>query len=184
MVHNIYKLCIEEFQWVTIKVGKNHSYLGMQLEFLSGVVHIDMQNYIGKILQEFAHGLEEYHTPGSKDLFTVLEGSSELDNGGWQQFHTAVAKLLYLLKRVQPDIIIVVSFLCTKVKALATEDKEKIMHLLGYLQRTKRRTLILRPQKISKVQAFVDESFAAYMDEESHTSMILMIGGAGVFFVS
>jgi hypothetical protein len=95
-----------------------------------------------------------------------------------------VAKLLYLAKRVWPDIIITLSFLFTRVKAPITEDKEKLMHLLGYLQRTRKLTLILRLQKIFRIATYVDASFATRMDGKLHTDVMVMIGGAGVFFSS
>jgi hypothetical protein len=56
-IEHILKLCVKEFQWVMMEVGTILLYLGMQLEFLLGVVCIDMQNYISKILQEFAYRL-------------------------------------------------------------------------------------------------------------------------------
>jgi hypothetical protein len=95
-----------------------------------------------------------------------------------------VAKLLYLAKRVWPDIIITLSFLFTRVKAPITENKEKLMHLLGYLQRTRKLTLILRLQKIFRIATYVDASFATRMDGKLHTDVMVMIGGAGVFFSS
>jgi hypothetical protein len=55
-VQRIHKLCIEEFQWVPMEIGRKYSYLGAQLEFLSRAMQIDMQSYIRKILQGFAHG--------------------------------------------------------------------------------------------------------------------------------
>jgi hypothetical protein len=56
-IEHILKLCVKEFQWAMVEVGTILLYLGMQLEFLLGVACIDMQNYISKILQEFAHRL-------------------------------------------------------------------------------------------------------------------------------
>ncbi len=82
-----------------MEVGRKHSNLGIQLEFLSGALHIDIQNYISKVLHGFVHRFEEYQTPGIRGLFAVSEESSELGDGDWQQFHTIVAKLPYLAKR-------------------------------------------------------------------------------------
>jgi hypothetical protein len=48
-----------------------------------------------------------------------------------------VAKLLYLSRRARPDIIVTVSFLCTRVKEPMVGDRDKLFHLLGYLKRMK-----------------------------------------------
>jgi hypothetical protein len=45
-IKRLHTLCIEEFQWVTIEMGKCHSYLGMQLEFPDGEVRVNMSNYV------------------------------------------------------------------------------------------------------------------------------------------
>jgi hypothetical protein len=95
-----------------------------------------------------------------------------------------VAKLLYLAKRARPDIITVVSFLCTRVKAPTMEDVEKLEHLLGYLHRTKSRSMVLKPRKSLSMEAYIDASFATHMDEKSHSGVIVLVGSVGVLFTS
>jgi hypothetical protein len=53
-VEHVHKLCVNEFQWVTMETSKNHSYLGILLEFLHGAVCIDMHSYVDQVLQGFA----------------------------------------------------------------------------------------------------------------------------------
>ncbi len=90
-------------------VGKEQSYLGMQISFLLNEVRINMRSYIDKILTAFGGELVHYQNPGRKDLFMVGE-ESELKDDKARVFHTVVAKLLYLAKRARPDIMMVVSF--------------------------------------------------------------------------
>jgi hypothetical protein len=52
-----------EFKWITMEVGRVHSYLGMQLFFRDGQVEVDMTYYLAKVLQEFAD-LKEEALPG------------------------------------------------------------------------------------------------------------------------
>jgi len=75
-----------------------------------------------------------------------------------------VAKLLYLVRRARPDILTVVSFLCTRVKEPTVDSHRKLLHLLGYLCTTKERLLILTLQKGFKIEPYVDASFATHMD--------------------
>jgi hypothetical protein len=42
--------------------------------------------------------------------------------------------------------------------------------------------LILKPQRVFKIEAYVDASFATHMDGKSHTGVFIKIGGVGVFF--
>jgi hypothetical protein len=183
-IKRLHELCIEEFRWVTLDTGNRHSYLGMQLEFLVGKVRIDMSSYTEKVLEFYAKVVEPHRAPGKKGVFLVSETSVMVSPDERQKFHTVVAKLLYLAKRARPDIITVVSFLCTRVKAPTLEDMEKLEHLLGYLRRTKLRSMVLKPRKPLSVEAYIDASFATHMDGKSHSGVIVLVGGVGVLFTS
>jgi len=54
-----------EFRWITTDVGKEHSYLGMQLRFRERRVEVDMSYYLKKLLQEFTN-LQAERLPGKK----------------------------------------------------------------------------------------------------------------------
>jgi hypothetical protein len=47
-------------------------------------------------------------------------------------FHTHVAKLLYLAKRVRPEMLTAISFLTTRVQACDQDDLAKLRRALGY----------------------------------------------------
>jgi hypothetical protein len=174
---------IKEFKWVTLETGSVHSYLGMQLEFTRGCVKVDMRSYLDGVLGGFS-GLKSYQGPAGSGLFDVASDAEKLGVNDVRRFHTVVAKLLYLSKRARPDIIATVSFLCTRVKEPTTQDRQKLFHLLGYLQRTKERVLKLRPRGIFRLEAYIDASFALHTDGKSHTGVVILLGGVGVFFAS
>jgi hypothetical protein len=79
-MERLHWLFIEEFRLITMDVGKEQSYLGMQISFLSNEVHVDMKNYIEVILTTFGEELVQYQNPGRKDLFMVEE-ENELNGG-------------------------------------------------------------------------------------------------------
>jgi len=174
---------VDEFQWVTLDVGNKQSYLGMQIEFFERMVQIDMRSFIEKILVWCDDHLTCYQGPGKKDLFTIAEESA-LGEKIRRKWHTIVAKLLYLAKRARPDILTVVSFLCIRVKGPTNDDQRKLLYLLGYLSNTKERLLILAPQKMFYIEAYVDASFVTHMDGKSHMDVFMKIGGVGVYFAS
>jgi hypothetical protein len=183
-IKHLHNLCIDEFRWVTLETGKRHSYLGMQLEFLAGKVHVDMSSYMEKVLDFYAKVLEPRRVPGKKGVFLVSESLAAVSLDEKQRFHAVVAKLLYLAKRAKPDIITVVSFLCTRVKAPKMEDVEKLEYLLGYLHRTESRSMVLEPRKPLFVEAYIDASFTTHMDGKLHSGVIVLVGGVGVLFTS
>jgi hypothetical protein len=116
-------------------------------------------------------------TLAGKELFDIKNEEFPLEDKENENFHAMVAKLLYLAKSVRPDIILAVSFLCTKVKEPNMQDKCKLLHVLGYLQRK----LFLRATKIMKVEACIDASFAAHVDGKLHMGVMIVIGRVLVF---
>jgi hypothetical protein len=65
-------------------------------------------------------------------------------------FHTTVAKLLYLSKRVRPDIILLVGFLCMRVKGPTCKDWTNLCRLLEYLKGTDKMVMKMKPVMSSK----------------------------------
>jgi hypothetical protein len=95
-----------------------------------------MRSYIEGILTGI-EGLKAYQSPANNSFFAVSPDESKLVAVEAKRFHTVVAKLLYLSRRARPDIIVTVSFLCTRVKEPMVGDRDKLFHLLGYLKRMK-----------------------------------------------
>ena len=95
------------------------------------------------------------------------------------KFHTLVAKLLYIAKRVRPHILLVVNFLTTRVQEPTQEDWKKLIRVLEYLNGTKERGLTLRIDESVLVHAYIDTSFGCHMrDGRSHTGAVVGIGEA------
>jgi Reverse transcriptase (RNA-dependent DNA polymerase). len=122
-IERIKKAFTDEFQWITFETGDSLSYLGMQISVRNRKVTVDMSFYIDKILEDFNdYSLEEKTNPGSQNTFEVSEDSPNLDKQSHGKFHSTVAKLLYLSKRARPDIMTIVSFLCTRVQSPTDQD--------------------------------------------------------------
>jgi hypothetical protein len=118
IVDLVIKTLQSRFTWLTVEHEKHSfSYLGMQLIWSAEQVVIDMKYYLQQVLDGVT-GLQRKSTPGGRDTFQVTEGTESLgaEQVGW--YHTITAKLLYLAKRARPDILTVVSFLCTRVTGL------------------------------------------------------------------
>ncbi len=107
----------------------------------------------------------------------VLLGSKEAT-----YYHTVTAKLLYLAKRARPDILMIISFLCTT--APTVEDMLKLKHLLGYLHGTRDQVLIINKIQNDQLVMYIDAAYALHEKGESHSGLVIAIGGTVVFVSS
>ena len=73
-------------------------------------------------------------TCAPSNLFEVNEEYEKLQKEHCEYFHCIVAKLLYVKKRVRPDIGPTIAFLAKRVKAPDIDDWRKLDHLVEYLK--------------------------------------------------
>jgi hypothetical protein len=92
------------------------------------------------------------------------------------------AKLLFLAKHVRPDILTVISFLCTRVTRATVEDRKKLAWVLGYLKGTKTQGLVICPVNNLQIPAYIDAAFALHNDSKSHTGVVILLDRS-VFYV-
>lgn len=52
-------------------------------------------------------------------------------------FNSVVARLLYVAKRVRPDILFTVNMMMSRVEPATDRDWVDLMHLVGYIRATK-----------------------------------------------
>jgi hypothetical protein len=161
---------------------KVQSYLGMNIEVQDHAIIVDMHYYIEQLLSEVSSKLTSYKTPAAKECFQIATTNSPLlDNDAKKKFHTMVAKLLNLAKRARPDLLTVVSFICTKVKTPMKRDQSKLLRVLGYLQNTKDLKYNIKPREPLKITAYVNAAFAAHDDSKSHSGMVVFVAGILVY---
>ena len=65
---------------------------------------------------------EHSETPAAMSLLAISEKDKVLDDTLKEQFHTLVAKILYLSKLARPDILLATTLLCTRVQCPGTKD--------------------------------------------------------------
>jgi len=92
-------------------------------------VHIEMDQYVRDLLDGVPDDMSsgEAITPAAQHLFDINEDDKELlDQETADVFHSMVAKFLFLAKWARPDLLVAVSFLCTRVKAPSVDDYKKL----------------------------------------------------------
>ena len=166
--------------------GKTHDYLGMILNYeKEGEVEVDMKYYIQNMIQMFKHELnDKYKTPANESLFKTNKKSPRLSKEKAEEFHTTVARALFVSKRARPDIQPTIAFLCTRVREPTNEDWNKLVRLMSYLNATQNDTLRLKTDGTNKVKWWIDAAFAVHPDMRSHTGAVMTMGQGAVQSIS
>jgi hypothetical protein len=111
--------------------GPIHDYLGMIFDYSKkGIVKIDMCDYVKGMLDDFPikFGAKDTQpTPAADDLFDKGDESKLLSKEQAEDFHTCIAKGLFLCKRARPDIHPTIAVLCTRVKQPNESDWQKLI---------------------------------------------------------
>ena len=114
----------EEIGKIKVNYGPRFDFVGMVLDYSKpGKLIVDMRDYVKKMLEEFKYDIKKLaKTPAANHLFKVDDNCEKLNNKMKEDFHTFVAKNLFLCKRARPDIQTAVAFLTTRVKASDDDD--------------------------------------------------------------
>ena len=171
------------FKPVTCTRGKEHTYLGMTLDFSrKGKVKIRMDDYVDRMLEEFPVKFKEdeiQETPASTTLLEPGKGT-DLDPKRKEVFHSFVAKALFLSKRARLDIAPTVAILASRVQAPKQGDWNRLVRLMRYIHSTKGWHLTLSADDLRVLKWYIDASFATHPDYKSHTGAVLTMGGGAL----
>ena len=168
----------KSFTQVTFTRGDLHSFLSMTIECSKESIAVDMQGYVEKCLDDRL--LVKANGPARDDLFDVRDDSPLLDTAAREAFHSDVARLLYLAKRVRKDILVAVSHLCSRVAHPTMDDQFKLERVLGYLGHTRHLKTIFKRGIDVILSANIDASFGIHDDGTSRTGVVLLLSGAAV----
>jgi hypothetical protein len=174
----------DAFGEVKVHSGAVHSYVGMTFDFtLPGEVSITMEGYTKEALK--LYGVTgKAATPALPHLF-VIRDSPLLSADQREEFHSRVAKLLYLAKRVRPEMLPLVTFLGSRVHIATVDDWNKLERGLKYLNAEPDIGIVLRPSRGGvDITAFIDAAYGVHADGKSHSGLCIAIGSGPVFVKS
>jgi hypothetical protein len=149
---------------------------------------VTMYDYLDGILLAFdaavkKHGdgftpvtRQRFKTPAPDNLFVVNEDCEKLSEAVSADFHTIVAKILYVTKRARPDTCLVIAFLTTRIRAPDTDDWEKLCHLMKYLRGDHDQPLVLGADNNGLLMWYNDALFAVHPNMHGHTGGGLIMG--------
>jgi hypothetical protein len=172
---------LAQYGAVKMHDGKIHNYLGMQFDYsIPGQCTISMQGYIDKLLQDWDYLLDgaQVHTPAAHTLFEVRPGTPPLPEHDREIFHSTTAQILYLATRVRPDLLLVISFLATRVRCADKDDWHKLVRVIKYISETRELSLILKPGELELFTSYIDASYGTHPDGKSHAGLVQTLGNA------
>jgi hypothetical protein len=160
--------------------GPIHFYLGMRWDYSApGKCTVTMGGYTADLIAD--SGITgRIGSPAANHLFAVRDDATPLNTEQREEFHTFVAKMLYLAKRVRPDILLPISFLATRVQKPDEDDRAKLHRVLRYLNGTQELGIVLEGGATTVIEAYIDASYGVHSDCKSHSGMIVTMGGAPI----
>jgi hypothetical protein len=120
----------------------------------------------------------------AESLFDVDTSSPPMSEPDRETFHSRVMKLMYLARRVRPDILVATSFLSTRAIKATKEDGDKLARVLRYINSTQELGMVIDAHLGIRVIAYVDASYATYSDFKSHTGAVISLGCGPIFVKS
>ena len=172
---------------LTVHRGKVHDYLGMTIDLTDvGKVVFSMSDYIERILNEAPEDLMKgaCTSPAAHHLFGVNKDYAKLDPASAILFHHITAQLLYLGKRTRPDLLLVTSFLCTRVQEPDEDDWKKLGRCLRFLRQRKNDKLTLETDGSNVIRWWIDASYVVHLNMRSHTGATMILGKGSPISIS
>jgi hypothetical protein len=157
-------------------------YLGMVIDTKDGdEAELTMKSYIEEVCEE--HGEKgKAATPAADNLFKLNDDAERLDKSAAERFHRAVAQLLYLATRVRPDILLPITFLCSRVSEPTHDDLEKLHRVMKYLNGTSHLGIVLgKYGQDMALTVYADASYAVHKDCKSHGGIVVYLHRGPVY---
>ena len=134
------KINDEFHQWLELKYGdpkinkvkavrgKWHDYLAMNLDYsVPGEVKVNIVDYVKGMVRDFPEELSDKVTcPWNENLFKIDQNSPPLSKSKAEEFHTFIAKGLFVSKRAWQDIQPAIAFLTMRHlhRAIGSSSRE------------------------------------------------------------
>ena len=165
---------------ITEHRGTILDFLGMTFDFtVPGKVKVTMKHLVDEIIAGCGV-VQERKTPATEDLFEVRDTVAKLSPVDRDYFRSYTAKLLYIGKRVKPEMLTAISFLTTRATAPDTDDLAKLQRALGYLLYTRDRGIVLCIGDTMTVGGFIDAAYGVHTSSgKSHSGCAMVLGNAG-----
>ena len=157
---------------------KFQSYLTNYVELYSLLVVLNQFAKVLEVVGAWEVGDKTSSTPHDDKLFKIDSNAEKLDDNLRKKFHSSVQSCLYLSVKSRPDITCAVNYLTTRVKEPTTDDLNKLMKVIYYMNDTPEMGITLGGDENNKISlvAFSDASYGVHIDGKSHTGIYITLG--------
>lgn len=168
----------EEFEDLNVTRGTVHQFTGMTLDYTEpDKLKITMKNQIDNLLEKTGVKAKAV-SPSEDDLFDIDETSQLLTIEQKDKFHSIIASISYIAKRIKPECLVVTSMLASRVHCATQQDWKKLERLLAYINNTRDIPLCLEMDNSYpvRISASIDSSHASHGDFRGHTGVFITLG--------
>ena len=138
-------------------------------------IKVTQNKIVNDILEENnIEGKQKY--PANENIFRVKKSEESLENKEAIKFLSTIMTLMYVGKRTRYDIMLPLSYLCTRVKNPTNEDQEKLNRIMEYLNETKNKGIIFRADASDQLSIYCDAGYNCHNDGKGHSGIIYKIG--------
>ncbi len=160
--------------------NESMKYVGLEIRRNKNMdIIVSMNEYVENLIK-WSGCTKQFSTPGEPNDFQSDESEFVVSMKDIEIFHTGVAKLLFVAKRVRPDILLQVNMLCSKVKAPRVKNLRQLQRIYGYLLGTPRRGIVFEGGGKMLVKAWGDAAFMLHEDLTSRSASLIVINGGVV----
>ena len=194
-IDNLRKHLEQQFPEVTYHDGPVVDYVGMTIDLASRprAAVITMKQNVDEIIKDATARTGSYTdagdkkdiTPACNDLFDINASSKPLGKQCNAYFRSMVARLLYVSKRVRPELLTAVAFLTTRVVDSTEQDMNKLTRITNYMQSAPNRGVVIEFGDNPVTHSYIDAAFALHeRDRKSHSGGAIMVGIGGPLYVT
>ena len=173
----------ERFEEVTVKSGKEISFLGLEIRLRDdGAICVTQETYVRDVVKgSGVTGTEKL--PATDAMMALVDDGDACDR---DKYRSLIMKLLYVAVRTRPDILYVVSVLAGRMESATMKDMGYVEKVLRYLSGSATEGLMFLSGVEWCLHMSVDASFNHHRDGKGHSGYVVYAskGSAGVLFKS
>ena len=173
-----------DYKRITYKHGQNLDYLGTELERLDEGIFMHHEKYMIQMLKDLDYDVNveqdvKETLPYRQNLFEIDPDSPELNTHDTKIFVSTVMKLLYPTVRTRPKLLLVVTFLTTRLTRPTIQDQTKLKFAIDWVNRNQKGGIFIGPEsnvEDTKLYMWCDASDMTHWDARGHSGIVISIG--------
>mgnify|MGYP001597378915 FL=1 len=174
------ELLIKAFINVTVKRDRKFTFLGNEIEFLNdGDISFNNKKKLKDIISD--NNIMDFSTiPCTMNLHVRNSDSQKLNKEDNNWFHSTIMRIMFVATRSRSyDLLMTTSVLATRVKDANQQDKEHLLRLLRYINKTLEYNIIFKKDAKIKLEGYSDASFSCYDDCKSQSAFAIFVTNIG-----